>query len=413
MIFRKRVYTKIIFISLCLLMLLLQTGCWDYRETEDRGYVLGIAIDVAEPLPRGSDDLEEYFSEREIEKMPLQKGSPKYAYTIQIPIIPQARIKPEGGGGGAVDEDRAWDITITGNSFFEVNREFATRLDYPAFYEHLQVVVISEEVAREGITEILDFLLRDHEIRRKTRVFITPGEAKAVLDVIPRIEDYSSLYLVKLPRGAEKTSRIAHLTDLGVVSQNIHSKLPFTLPRVISTKDEIKDAGVAIFKEDEMVGWLGEIDTIWAKWIRDLAIGGLVVVDSPNEEGKLLAVEIVKVNTKVRPLVVKDKIIMNIDVEGTFNIIEEMRTGESNVFDEEYIEEVEELIQEKIEREIKDTVAFVQEEFGVDIFHFALAMKRYAPREWEKYEQEWDDVFSNLEVEVSVDAQIRLVGLMR
>lgn len=406
-------FFKKMVIVLSLVGTILLTGCWDYMETENRGYVLGIAIDVAEPLPKGQNELEEYLSERDIEKMPLQQGSEKYAYTIQIPVIPQARIKPEGGGGGAEDEERTWNLTIAGNSFFEVNREFATRLDFPAFYEHLQVVVISEEVARAGILEPLDFLLRDHEIRRRTRLFITPGEAKAVLDVIPRVEDYASMYLVKLPLGAKKTSRIAHKTDLGVVAQSIHSDLDFTLPRVIATKDEVKDAGNAIFKGNQMVGWLGEIDTIWAKWVRDLVLGGIVVVDSPNEKGELVTVEIVKANTKVRPSIDNDKITMKIEAKGVFNIAEEMRVNSNNVFEEEFVGQVEKLVKEKIEREIKDTVAYVQKEFGVDIFHFNLVMQRYAPREWEKLKDDWEDIFPEVMVEVTADVQIRLVGLMK
>lgn len=405
-------YFKLSIIGISILLAIVQTGCWDYNEIERRGYVLGIAIDVAEPHPRGQDDLEEYMNEREIEKMIPQKGSPRYSYTIQIPIVSQARNRPEAGGG-PVDEARTWNLTIAGNSFFEVNRQFATRLDFAAFYEHLQVVVISEEVARQGILEPMDFLLRDHELRRRTRVFITPGEAKAILDVIPRIEDYSSMYLAKLPLGASKTSRIADLTDLGVVSQNIHHEVDFTLPRVTATKDEIKDAGVAIFKGDKMTGWLGEIDTIWAKWIRDLVKGGVVVVESPNEKGKLVTVEIVNVSSKVRPHIQNDEIFMNIDIKGQFNLVEEMRYGKEDVFEVDFIRSVEKLIEEKIATEIKDTVAYVQEEFEADIFRFDVAMMRYAPREWEMYEQHWADIFPLVKLNVNVDATIRLVGLTR
>ncbi|MCC5910017.1 MAG: Ger(x)C family spore germination protein, partial [Clostridiaceae bacterium] len=345
-----------------ILMIVVLTGCWDYTEVEDRGYVLGLSIDKAFPIPRGLDDLDEYLGERELEIMPLQEGDPKYAYTVQIPIIPEAVVKPEGAGGGGGAEERAWNLTIVGNNFFEVNRQLSTRLDFPPFYEHLKVIVISEEVAREGIMEPLDMFLRDHEMRRRTRLFITPHEAKKALDVSPRIEDYASIYLEKLPFNADKTSRIAHKTDLGEVSKSIHGGVDFVLPRIIAIEDEVKNAGVAIFKNNKMVGWLGEIDTIYAKWVRDAVLGGIIAVEGPEGIGQLV-VEVTQAKTQVRPKVSNDDITMKIDIEAKFNFVEELLPKEINAFDREFIKDVERKVKEKLEREIKDTVEYVQEEY--------------------------------------------------
>ncbi|MDR5659443.1 Ger(x)C family spore germination protein [Serpentinicella sp. ANB-PHB4] len=409
---KKRSLCKVMLKIVILLFSVLLFGCWDYAEVEDRGYVLGIAIDMAEPLPRGQDDLEEYLSEREIEKMIPQYGEPKFAYTIQVPIVPQARMGPEGGGGD-VEEDRTWDLTMTGNNFFEAQRQFATRLEYLPFYEHLQVVVINEEVARQGILPVLDLLLADHEMRRRTRVFITPGDAKSILDVVPRIDDYSSRYLERLPLGASRNSRILHETDLGQVAMSIHTGVDFGLPRVVATEDEIKNAGLALFREDKMIGWLGEVDTIWAKWVRDAVLGGTIVVDSPNEEAEIVVLEVVKANTKVRPRVADHQIIMDIEVDATFNLVEEVRYGKANIFNEDYLEEVEKLAKKRIEEEIKDTVSYVQEEYGADIFHFNVQMRRYEPDVWAKIENEWHDIFPQVMVNVNAETEIRLTGLMK
>ncbi|SET42216.1 spore germination protein [Natronincola peptidivorans] len=409
----KGIKTILILLVLSLITLVFVTACWDYMEVERRGYVLGVAIDKTNPLPRGQEDLEEYLSERDLERMKLHEGQPKYAYTIQIPVIPEAIARPEAGGGAPGAVDRTWDLTIEGNNFFEVNRQFSTRLNYPPFYEHLKVIVISEEVARDGIIEVLDMFLRDHEMRRRTKVFVTPLDAKSILDVSPRIDDYTSLYLDKLPLNASKTSRMPHKTDLGEVSKSLHNELDFVLPRIIATKDEIKYAGAAVFKGDEMIGWLGELDTNYTKWVRDAVLGGIEVVSSPHNPDELVVVEITEGKTNVIPRVTEGSIVMEIEVEGTFNLVEEYRGQFHNIFDRSFKKKVEEKIARKLEKEIYDTIHHVQETFGADIFHFNVALQRYEPRLWEEIQENWHDIFPNIEVEVKAEANIRLMGLTK
>src|SRR5699024_11667123 len=60
------------------------------------------------------------------------------------------------------------------------------------FYEHLKVIVFSEELAREpGVFEsLVDVFIRYHEMRRATRVFISRGNASDILDI--RSEEHTS-----------------------------------------------------------------------------------------------------------------------------------------------------------------------------------------------------------------------------
>jgi spore germination protein len=392
------------------------TGCWDNQEIQERGYVLGIAIDKASPLPKGQESMDEYLSERDMEEMPVQKGQPKYSYTIQVPILANARNQPSGAGsGGGSGEEVTWDLTIRGNSFMEVNREFSTRLDYPPYYEHLQAIIINEDVAKEGLSQILDMFFRDHEMRRRTRIFITPHEAKYILDVQPRISDFPSVYLGRLPMNAEKTSRILHVTDLGEVSKSIHTKTDFVLPRVTSSKDEIKDAGSAVFKGDKMVGWLGEIDTISLKWIRDSVKGGLVVVNMPEDKegGGLVSLEVIKAKTKVTPIIEDDGIKMKIDAEATLNMSEKFQGHHDVALDKSFIEVVEKKVEVDMKRRMTSTIKYVQKEFGADIFHFNRIMRKYDPRYWAEIEGNWEELFKQVEPIVNFKAEIKQIGTMK
>jgi len=63
----------------------------------------------------------------------------------------------------------------------EINRSITTRMNLIPNYEHLQVIIISEKVARKGLRNVLDLFIRDHEMRSRTKLFITDGDAKKAL----------------------------------------------------------------------------------------------------------------------------------------------------------------------------------------------------------------------------------------
>ncbi|MBB6216746.1 spore germination protein [Anaerosolibacter carboniphilus] len=400
-------------LGLIVLCLTLLTGCWDHQEIQQRGYILGVAIDKAHPLPKGQEPEKSYMSERDLEVMPTHRKNPEYSFTIELPVIALAKSQPTGSTGGGGEGAASWELTIRGNSFMEVNREFSTRLDYPPFYEHLQAIVISEDVARQGISRVLDLFLRDHEMRRRTKIFIAPGEAKKILDVKPRISDYPAIYLAALPFNADRTSRLLHKTDLGEVSQSLHTKTDFVLPRVIASKDEVKDAGSAVFKGDKMVGWLGEIDTAYMKIIRDSALGGVIVVDMPGNPEAIVTLEIRKINTKVRPIITEHDIKMRIETEVTFNQAEKTEAHFRKSLDEAYLKALERKAENLMEAQMKDTVKYVQDEFGADVFHFNVIMQRYAPDTWDQVKDRWHEIFTQIETEVHVKAKVEQIGTMK
>lgn len=161
-------HKKLVLLLLTILPMAL-CGCWDSVEIEKRGYVLGVAIDVPKDKNLNSSS---------IEYMPTEVKGPLYTYTIQIPIIANSMNRPTGQPGSNSPKERQSNLTIVSNSFFEANREFSTQTDYAPYYPHLNSIVINESVAKEDISKLLDMFLRDSEIRRRTRIFITPDEAK-------------------------------------------------------------------------------------------------------------------------------------------------------------------------------------------------------------------------------------------
>jgi Ger(x)C family germination protein len=178
-----------LFVILFIIMLTaLLTGCWDRKDIENRGYVLGIAIDVYTPDSQekqsGQEDSSESSTKNRLEGMETHTGEHQYVLTVQLPILAKSSTTAQGGsGGGDGDGKKTVEITQVGNSFMSMQREMQSRTSLSLYYEHLQVIVISEDAARQGLEDIIDFFVRDPEMRRRVKIFVSKGEAKSVKEV--------------------------------------------------------------------------------------------------------------------------------------------------------------------------------------------------------------------------------------
>src|SRR5690625_2500919 len=144
-------------IFLISITVLLLTGCWDTINIEDRGFIVGSAIDLAEDDP---DD-------------------PIYSITNQF-VLPQSFINP----AEQASDQKAFDnITGKGRSVSRVNEEMSANSSKTPYFEHIKMLIISEELAKQDGTFIylLDHYLRDVIIRCVTNLIVSKGHAKEVL----------------------------------------------------------------------------------------------------------------------------------------------------------------------------------------------------------------------------------------
>ncbi|HPT77619.1 MAG TPA: Ger(x)C family spore germination protein [Candidatus Atribacteria bacterium] len=389
-------------------------GCWDRVDIDMRGYVLGIALDAYPPNPIGQNtsELEASPEEEEpLEKMETQAGRPKYAMTVQLPMLKNSQTAGSGPTGGGFDGSSTWEITQIGDSFISMNREMATRTSLLMYYEHLQVIIISDEIARQGLEKVMDFFVRDPEMRRRVKIFISKGEAKRILDVLPRIEDYASMYLSLIPLNVKKTSRMATDTDLGELIINIHSGLDFVLPKVEAIKDEIKSSGGAAIKNGKMVGWLTELELEAVKLMRNLYRGGVITVRTPGEEEGLNVLEVTKAKSTIKPSI-KDNVPhfdIRIKVEG--NYAEDVNIHTHGQLDMEYIRMLERTFKKEIESLCTRTIKRMQEEYGADVLQLKRVLQTKAPAYWKKIADQWDEIYPSASISITADVTVSLLGL--
>jgi Ger(x)C family germination protein len=406
---------KLMLALLCATAFLL-TGCWDRTDIESRGFVLGIAIDSYPPAPnkpeKGGSASASSEEKEKFEKMELYIEPPTYAITVQLPVMKKAELTTAATGSGGGEGSKTWDITQIGNSFMNMNREMATRTNLSLYYEHLQVIVISESVAREGIENIMDFFVRDPEMRRRVKVFISPTEAKSILAVQPRVEDYSSIYLAKLPINALKNSKIVHETDLGKIIDSIHGGYDFLLPRAEAVKDEIKTSGAAVFNGHIMTGWISGIELEAVKMMGNRYVGGVLPIRSPGDREGIITMEVTKSKSKITPDISGDFPAFRIEIKVEGNYAEGVFIHTHGELDSRFLKNLEDDFSRQIEKSCLQAAEKLQE-YRADVIGLERILESKHPGYWDKISSDWDDVFSKAKIEVEVKVELKLTGIVK
>lgn len=112
------------------LMLLLFTGCYDYVEINEMAIVYGVAVDLKD---------EEFH--------------------VTFEIL-NTKNKDDMG-----QEEKVYYARGTGFSLSEAFTNTAFEIAKTPYLAHLKTVIISEEVAKNKLEDLLDFMLRDNHIR--------------------------------------------------------------------------------------------------------------------------------------------------------------------------------------------------------------------------------------------------------
>lgn len=82
-------------------------------------------------------------------------------------------------------------VSVEGDTVFETVRNFNKFKSKSLFWGHIKYILINEELARENILSVMDFFIRDHELRFDTSVAVVKGlSAEAFIRSGDKIEKF-------------------------------------------------------------------------------------------------------------------------------------------------------------------------------------------------------------------------------
>jgi len=375
---KKMRITLLIFIIL--IISIFASGCWNYREIDKMSIVAGVAVD------KGREN--------------------NFQMSVEIIQVSSAQDTKK----------TSKIITAEGKTMFDTARNLIALSGRKLYWSHAKVIILSKEVASEGIVKVIDWFNRDSETREETNILISGGvSAKEILEAQGITEDVKS-YVIEDFINNEASLSKAPITDIlkfciESKTKGISTVIPVVNLKKINGKSIPQTMGTAIIKNDKLVGFLKGEETKDLLFIRNEVKGGLLIEEMQTSDAPtLVSLEIFKNKTNVTPIVDDKDIKINLDVDTTVAIDE--IGGTDNFIDEEGRLKLEETAENTLKKRIETLINKLQSEYDADIFGFGAKLQEDEVKVWNRVGDNWKEVFKDLRVNVKTKVHIRNSGLI-
>ncbi|MBP1962627.1 Ger(x)C family spore germination protein [Paenibacillus aceris] len=369
---------------------LLLTGCWDRTEVNDLALVTGAAIDK--------------YDDTSIE------------LTLQI-FIPRG---PGGGGGGLENSNKGGSTQTSlvksaiGVNIADAVSKLQEKMPRKIFWGHTEIIIFGEAVARRGIRDDIDYLMRAPQPRERAFMYVCKGSARQILEMNTRVERNSSETMREI--GKSKIILSVTIVDFAqmLANQSGAAALPFIellQPTTAKNHDQTESFinQTAVFKDDKMVGSIDDPTTRGLLWLRDEIKTAVVTVTPAGTSGNV-SLRLLKSQTKLKPLIENGKWKMNVWIHTEDDALQNT-TELDLVSDPEAVKKVEAAMDLDIERRVGEALHKVQQVLKADILDFSGEFHRAYPQEWRQNQKRWNEIFPNVEVTVQSDAKMLRPGL--
>lgn len=376
---KSRIY--ILLPIIILLQTTTMTGCWNYREIDKLTIVAGVAID------KGKNH--------------------KYQITIETIEISGAQdAKPV-----------SQQISIEGDTIFDAVRNEISLTGKRLYWSHTKVVILSKEIAKEGILRVVDWFNRDSETRADVLLIVSrESKAKDIFNGNGTTDQIKSFVLAEMLK-SEKSLSKAPITELWKFANDLETNgIVAILPSVHLQKNNghysPQISGTAIFSRDKLIGFIDSAETKNMLFAMDEVKGGLLTLNgSSSKYSTPISLEIFNSKTKKKPIIHNGKIDYKINIDTTVSLDE--IGGSTNILEVKKIRQLEQQAGYVLKHRVEKCIKHIQSSYGVDVFGFGKQLQKEEPKIWEQVAPRWDKgKFKDIQVNVNTKVHIKGSGML-
>lgn len=368
-------------------LLFLLTGCWNYNELNELAIITGVSVDI-------EDD--------------------KYTTTV---LISNAK-KSSSPENQASPSTTAYEGS--GKTIYESFEDAASSISKKAYFGHMEVLILSEEILKEDLKNTLDFLFRYPQTRNEFYVVIAKNsKAGDVLKITTPLESFPSQNIAQnLEISNEQQGFVYTVTFNEFVSSLLEKGNNAILPGIEivgdlkagTSEDNLKETNptaylklstLGLFKDDKFITWSDKEESEGINIINNKI--EIAKLTSPCNDGYTVT-ELSELKTKINYKDNKFKI----KIKATGNIQEV--ACNINLTKEEEIEKIKNKNIERI-KELCDKAISLAKENKTDVFGFGNMIYKKNPKYFKEIENIWDDeLFLNIDVEYDIDLRLEAKG---
>lgn len=365
------------------------TSCWDRTEINDIAFVIGSCVDIEDGL---------------------------YRSTLQIALPGNlGGAGSEGGGGGTAGNKKYYLESKTGitehNSLLKVQEGNSRKLSFA----HRRTLLIGEDFAKGGISQMLDQFARIPQNRLSSLVAITSGPAYKIMDASAPMEQTPSEMIRELMNEfARRPVSLKHLANV-LLTTGVDVSLPYislqqAVPGDVGDKKESKNiqiTGLALFKDERLVGVLRDPEVKMINLAMNQSKSTDVVVPSPSGKGYITLLFNESLVT-LKPVIHGDNITMNMNVLAKGAVRE--NNSNYNLGNEKHMVRLEQEASREMIGQIKSGLHQLQDRYHSDVLGFGRTIQQKNPREWDRLKDRWDEIYPNVKVVIKTNLHIENIG---
>lgn len=393
-------FKKMIVIVNMLLIVIILTSCVGSRELDELGFVLSTAIDIEDEM---------------------------------IVLTHEVMIPEDSSSASSSGEPKAIYVQSTGETILEAIRNVTLEFDKKLFLAHNRVLIISDELARRGIGDFINFYIYDTE-PRETEYIVVAKDAKAyeIIGISGGLSESPGRYLNDLIENHRFNSKTRSFTmgeylkyfleDLNPVVAVVEhmKKQEIGGEDEKSTTDVLNVEGGAAFHGDKLIGYYDGDEMKGLNFIVNEFENGLIVVEAPDElidktrlvtEGEnFLTVEVNSSITDREIDLIDGRIQLTINVKIMGTLIE--NTGGLDLDTKDIFNAVELLCSNRVKEYIHMAMDKAQKEFKTDSFSIGRLVHIEYPDLWREISDDWDSIFPDISYSVNANVDIIKTGLL-
>lgn len=380
---------KFILIITTLIITVTLTGCGGYEELNNLSIVTAVAFD---------------------------KVDDEYELSFLIANSPKAQTSAKEG------EAKTTVYTGTGKTIAEASKDIEQIVPKQIYLGHINVVIISEDIAEDGFLKIADWLLRNPQTRKKFYLLQAKDvSAKNILKIVSPLESFPSQSIATLIESNSETKSIAtSITYSNFIEQILEKGYDPVLPSITIEGNVKKGSNeknlettepesylvlgpLAIYKGDKLEGFSTEKES-WA--INVLKNEAKEVNYNVKYQNQDISIETSSLKSSI-------KIIDENNIEITISGIGDIYNINNEIDIQNYkeINKIEKAWSKSLKNDLSKVVKKVQNKYKADIFGFGNLIYKNNPKTWEKLEKEWNSkYFPNLNVKIKTDLKITATG---
>ena len=388
---------KLKFVLTLSVLVMVLSGCLGKTEINDLGIVMAVGID---------------------------KGEKEGTVQVTAQIVRPADARGSTGAPSGQTGEPIWSIAASGDSIFDAIRHLGRISSRRIYWAHNFAVVINEDLAKEGINDIIDFFTRNHQLRMQTLVMVTPDPASEVVSTMTGIEvipgsAINDLFLYNNVTAAAPQTQIIDLQKsylnettqpvLARVSLNKHG-ISNKKPTAEPTMKQIELDGAGVFKGDKLIGTVSAEDTMGLLFFLENAKSAAVVTSCPSNKDQNMTIELKTENFNVTPTYKNNQIGFDVKLKSVVQLVE--AGCPFSIAREQQVKQIEKQAEEKLKEKIEKILQLSQDEYKADFLELGEIFKNRYPAEWKTLVTKWEGEFPKATANIQVDVKLTSSALL-